>query len=160
MDFTPEKRKGNGCDGERNKNFPVEMSGLVKAPERDAGDENVGGQHRDFGGRRRDTDERERGEITRRAAMPDGGIKECNRENAGNQDRPIRCGQVMHNLDFSAQRCERGTANPLCQTERHGKKTDALIGFNLNGIARPIFPDCVSWLTLVRRPTRGGCKII
>jgi hypothetical protein len=28
--------------------------------------------------------------------MPDGGIKECNRENAGNQDRPIRCGQVMH----------------------------------------------------------------
>lgn len=96
MDFAAEKRKWNGRDGERKENVPVEMSGLVKAPERDAGDENVRDLHRDFGGRRCDADERERGKITRRLRVADGRIKKCDRENGSEPDQPVERRQVVH----------------------------------------------------------------
>lgn len=74
------------------------MPSFIKTPERDAGGENVGNQHRPFRGNGRNADERERGEITGRAAVTDGGIKKRDRENGGEQDCPIQCRQVVHFL--------------------------------------------------------------
>ena len=89
------------ADGERKKNFPIEKPGLIKAPERDTRDENISDQYRHFCGRGRDADERERREIARRAAVADGRIEECNRENSGEQDCPIQCCQVVHKFLFA-----------------------------------------------------------
>ena len=99
VDFAAEPRARHGGDGERKQNFPVEMPGLPEPPPGNAGDENVGNQHRHACGRGRDADQRERGEITRRAAVADGRIKKCDSKNGGEQQADLDWRKINHGLE-------------------------------------------------------------
>src|ERR1039458_2790045 len=72
------------------------MSGLMEAPQRDAGHENIGDQHRHARGFRRDAHERERGEITGRAAVADRRVKERDAENGGEQQADLNLRKAGH----------------------------------------------------------------
>src|ERR1035437_8461541 len=72
------------------------MSGLMETPQCDAGHENIGDQHRPARGFRRDAHERERGEITGRAAVAARRVKERDAENGGEQQADLNLRKAAH----------------------------------------------------------------
>ena len=72
------------------------MSGPCEPPPRHAGDEDVGGEHRHARRGGRDAEQRQRREITGRAAVTDGGIKKCNGEDRREQENPVDGVEFRH----------------------------------------------------------------